>query len=111
MLQERLFEELIPLISAAAGEQGADAGDALRALECKVEQIHTTLRKHLSKEEDQLLPLLLANFSTAEQVCPMPLFLLLDLIRNVSCMSTTLFAATAPSCCTTSSLWSTASHP
>ncbi len=72
MLQERLFEELIPLISVAADKQGADAGDALRALECKVEQIHTTLRKHLSKEEDQLLPLLLANFNTAEQVCPSP---------------------------------------
>ena len=72
MLQERLFEELIPLIPVAADKQGADAGDALRALECKVEQIHTTLRKHLSKEEDQLLPLLLANFNTAEQVWSNP---------------------------------------
>ena len=69
VLQERLFEELIPLISAAAScEDVADAGNALRTLACKVEQIHTTLRKHLRKEEDQLLPLLLANFSTAEQV-------------------------------------------
>jgi hypothetical protein len=34
---------------------------------CKVEEIHTTLRKHLAKEEAQLLPLLLAHFSHAEQ--------------------------------------------
>lgn len=33
----------------------------------KVEEIHTTLRKHLAKEEAQLLPLLLQHFSYAEQ--------------------------------------------
>jgi zinc finger-like protein len=32
-----------------------------------VEAIHTTLRKHLAKEEAQLLPLLLAHFSHPEQ--------------------------------------------
>jgi zinc finger-like protein len=32
-----------------------------------VEEIHTTLRKHLAKEEAQLLPLLLKHFSCAEQ--------------------------------------------
>jgi zinc finger-like protein len=32
-----------------------------------VEEIHITLRKHLSKEEAQLLPLLLQHFSHAEQ--------------------------------------------
>ena len=67
--QERLFEELTPLLSAAAEHEAAGgAGEALRTLACKVEQIHTTLRKHLSKEEDQLLPLLLRNFTAAEQV-------------------------------------------
>ena len=35
---------------------------------CKVEEIHTTLRQHLAKEEGQLLPLLLAHFSHGEQV-------------------------------------------
>lgn len=64
-LQERLFEELSPLLVSAA-EQGT--GEALRALACKVEQIHTTLRTHLRKEENQLLPLLRSNFSAAEQV-------------------------------------------
>ncbi len=40
---------------------------ALRRLVCKVEEIHTTLRQHLAKEEAQLLPLLLQHFSHAEQ--------------------------------------------
>lgn len=46
----------------------------------QVEEIHTTLRKHLRKEEEQLLPLLVAHFSTAEQaelvaqfLCSLPL--------------------------------------
>ena len=34
---------------------------------CKVEEIHTTLRKHLAKEEEQLLPLLVSHFSYDEQ--------------------------------------------
>ena len=46
----------------------------------QVEEIHTTLRKHLRKEEEQLLPLLLAHFSHGEQaelvaqfLCSIPL--------------------------------------
>jgi hypothetical protein len=38
-----------------------------RELICKVAEIHITLRKHLAKEEAQLLPLLLQHFSAAEQ--------------------------------------------
>jgi hypothetical protein len=38
-----------------------------RKLICKIEEIHITLRKHLAKEEAQLLPLLLQHFSHAEQ--------------------------------------------
>lgn len=38
-----------------------------RQLICKVEEINITLRKHLAKEEAQLLPLLLQHFSHAEQ--------------------------------------------
>lgn len=38
-----------------------------RQLICKIEEINITLRKHLAKEEAQLLPLLLQNFSHAEQ--------------------------------------------
>ena len=33
-----------------------------------MEEIHTTLRKHLAKEEEQLFPLLLEHFTYAEQV-------------------------------------------
>ena len=33
-----------------------------------MEEIHTTLRKHLAKEEEQLFPLLLQHFTHAEQV-------------------------------------------
>jgi zinc finger-like protein len=46
----------------------------------KIEQIHTTVRKHLAKEEEQLFPLLLAHFSHVEQaqlvaefLCTIPL--------------------------------------
>ncbi len=38
-----------------------------RVLICKVEEIHRTLKKHLAKEEEQLLPLLLQHFSFPEQ--------------------------------------------
>jgi zinc finger-like protein len=38
-----------------------------RGLICKVEEIHRTLKKHLAKEEGQLLPLLLQHFTFSEQ--------------------------------------------
>lgn len=38
-----------------------------RGLVCKVEEVHRTLKKHLAKEEEQLLPLLLLHFSFSEQ--------------------------------------------
>lgn len=44
-----------------------DARCSCRELICKVAEIHITLRKHLAKEEAQLLPLLLQHFSAAEQ--------------------------------------------
>ena len=43
-----------------------------RKLMCKVEEIHTTLKKHLAKEEEQLLPLLVRHFSYDEQVGGQP---------------------------------------
>lgn len=91
-MQEILFEQLSQLLTTALEETeskrkgtirydtgltdvGRLAGECLpyfasqlhRALICKVEEIHTTLRKHLAKEEEQLLPLLLQHFSFAEQ--------------------------------------------
>jgi hypothetical protein len=65
--QERLFEQLMQLLAAALAGPAAGRGAAVRRLSCKAEEIHTTLRKHLAKEEEQLFPLLLAHFSAAEQ--------------------------------------------
>lgn len=38
-----------------------------RGLICKVEEIHRTLKQHLAKEEEQLLPLLMQHFTFPEQ--------------------------------------------
>lgn len=79
--QEHLFEQLEQLLSRALEEpEGREQLATVRLLGCKVEEIHTTLRKHLRKEEEQLLPLLLAHFSAGEQaelvaqfLCSIPL--------------------------------------
>ena len=68
LLQERLFEQLSQLLNAALGQAGPARSATVQQLVCKVEEIHTTLRKHLAKEEEQLFPLLLCHFSHAEQV-------------------------------------------
>ncbi|KAL3136530.1 hypothetical protein ABBQ38_005780 [Trebouxia sp. C0009 RCD-2024] len=65
--EERLFEQLSALLSAALQQEGKARMATLRQLECKIEEVHTTLRKHLAKEEEQLFPLLLKHFSFAEQ--------------------------------------------
>ncbi|KAK9840584.1 hypothetical protein WJX81_003072 [Elliptochloris bilobata] len=65
--EERLFEQLMQLLASAAAGPVGGRGGALRQLSCKAEEIYTTLRKHLAKEEEQLFPLLLAHFSFAEQ--------------------------------------------
>ncbi|KAK9866277.1 hypothetical protein WJX84_001775 [Apatococcus fuscideae] len=62
-----LFEELTQLLSVALKQEGKQRAATIRQLDCKVEEIHTTLRKHLAKEEGQLLPLLLEHFTHAEQ--------------------------------------------
>lgn len=69
--EERLFEQLSALLSIAVRQDGRQRAATLRQLECKIEEVHTTLRKHLAKEEEQLFPLLLKHFTFAEQVdCP-----------------------------------------
>lgn len=65
--EEQLFVQLSQLISKALQETGKEQAITIRLLACKVEEIHTTLRKHLAKEEEQLLPLLLRHFSFGEQ--------------------------------------------
>lgn len=66
--EERLFEQLSALLSIAVRQDGKQRAATLRQLECKIEEVHTTLRKHLAKEEEQLFPLLLKHFTFAEQV-------------------------------------------
>lgn len=65
--EERLFEQLFSLLSAALQQEGKERQATLRQLECKIEEVHITLRKHLAKEEEQLFPLLLKHFTFAEQ--------------------------------------------
>lgn len=65
--EERLFEQLVTLIATALAASGAPRSEAVRELVCKVEEVHTMLRKHLCKEEEQLLPLLLHHFTVDEQ--------------------------------------------
>ena len=69
--QERLFEQLLQLISATmhAGSDARARRSLLRQLGCKAQEVTTTLLKHLAKEEEQLFPLLLQHFSYAEQAC------------------------------------------
>lgn len=66
--QERLFEQLVQLINNTMAASGKQKRAAIRQLVCKVQEIQTTLLKHLSKEEEQLFPLLLQHFTFAEQV-------------------------------------------
>jgi len=67
--QERLFEQLSQVINAAINAQGKQRRGVIRQLVCKVQEIQTTLLKHLAKEEEQLFPLLLQHFTYGEQVC------------------------------------------
>ena len=71
-VQERLLEQLSQVISAAMLAEGKQKRAAMRQLMCKVQEIHTTLLKHLAKEEEQLFPLLLKHFSYSEQARPLP---------------------------------------
>jgi zinc finger-like protein len=82
MAQGHLLEELSGLLSAAlsgAAPSAAPApggrGATVRQLARKVEEVHTTLGKHLAKEEEQLLPLLLRHFSFREQAALVAQFL------------------------------------
>lgn len=68
----------------------------MRLLGCKVEEIHTTLRKHLRKEEEQLLPLLLAHFSAGEQAELVAQFLCSIPLSTVEVRTRPLCACCAP---------------
>eukprot|EP00798_Chlamydomonas_sp_ICE-L_P000663 gene663-2098_t len=63
----KLFEQLSQTLTTALSQVGSQRTETLRELMCKGEEINTTLRRHLAKEEEQLLPLLLQHFSHSEQ--------------------------------------------
>jgi zinc finger protein-like protein len=80
--EEALLGGLSPLLAAAlacsssSSSSPADPASscdpaarraALRALSCQVEAVHTTLRKHLAKEQAMLLPMLRSHFTRQEQ--------------------------------------------
>ena len=68
--EEALLGGVSPLLSAALSCPPTDAPArraALRALACQVEAVHTTLRKHLAKEQAMLLPMLREHFTPGEQ--------------------------------------------
>jgi zinc finger-like protein len=72
-VQERLIEQLSQVVSAAMLAEGKQKRAAIRQLMCKVQEIRTTLLKHLAKEEEQLFPLLLKHFTYSEQARSLPL--------------------------------------
>ena len=71
--EELLLEGLSALLAQAGGDGDGDEqkiediGGFVHGLARKVEEVDTTLRKHLDKEEAQLLPLLRDEFTIQEQ--------------------------------------------
>ena len=100
--QERLLEQLSQDISAAMLAEGKQKRAAMRQLMCKVQEIHTTLLKHLAKEEEQLFPLLLKHFSYSEQARFLPRPAMCQLLRMQikahSCLVTQTGPATVAPC-------------
>lgn len=64
--EEYLLEELSSILSREDLGKTPD-GEMVHEVARKVEEVHTTLKKHLEKEEEQLLPLLQRHFSIKEQ--------------------------------------------
>jgi zinc finger protein-like protein len=79
--EEHLLGELSHLLTNAINQSLPESRTAtLREFSRKAEAVHTTLAKHLGKEEEQLVPLLLSHFSHKEQaelvaqfLCSIPL--------------------------------------
>lgn len=65
--EEYLLEELSLILSKEDLTKDTLDGELVHKVARKVEEVHTTLKKHLEKEEEQLLPLLQKHFSMEEQ--------------------------------------------
>lgn len=66
-MQDLLLDSLQHLIESAINADASERDGFVHELQCKVEEVHVTLQKHLRKEEDQLFPLLLQHFTFSEQ--------------------------------------------
>eukprot|EP00250_Pteridium_aquilinum_P020433 c24812_g1_i2 orf=124-4074(-) len=62
-----LFDQMLELLNVALKEKSNVSIKLRRELVCRTEAIQTTLCKHMSKEEEQVLPLLIQHFSIREQ--------------------------------------------
>ncbi|KAI5083489.1 hypothetical protein GOP47_0003232 [Adiantum capillus-veneris] len=62
-----LFNQVLELLNVALREKANTSTKLRRELICRTEAIQTTLCKHMSKEEEQVFPLLIQHFSTHEQ--------------------------------------------
>eukprot|EP00250_Pteridium_aquilinum_P019141 c24314_g1_i1 orf=828-4589(+) len=88
-----LFDVLSELLNSAQKEDDASLSKRLRReLICCTEAIQTSLCHHMSKEEEQVFPLLLKHFNTEEQaalvwqfLCRIPVNLLQELLPWISC--------------------------
>eukprot|EP00850_Spirogloea_muscicola_P007468 SM000038S14281 [mRNA] locus=s38:50774:57040:+ [translate_table: standard] len=61
------FNQMTALLLEVKEKVGQECPNLLRQLVCATEALQTTLRQHLFKEEQQVFPLLMENFSAAEQ--------------------------------------------
>ncbi|MCO5569786.1 hypothetical protein L7F22_023501 [Adiantum nelumboides] len=62
-----MFNQVLELLNIALKEKANTSTKLRRELICRTEAIQTTLCKHMSKEEEQVLPLLIQHFSIHEQ--------------------------------------------
>ncbi|KAG6554197.1 hypothetical protein Mapa_004113 [Marchantia paleacea] len=65
--ESELFDQMFLLLTAALKEKGSAPMELRRELICCTEAIQTTLCQHLSKEEEQVFPLLMLHFNFQEQ--------------------------------------------
>ncbi|KAJ7531954.1 hypothetical protein O6H91_14G066700 [Diphasiastrum complanatum] len=66
-VESNLFDQMFQLLNNALDEKSNPSIELRRELVCCTEAIQTTLCQHLSKEEEQVFPLLMQQFTVEEQ--------------------------------------------
>lgn len=90
-----LFDQMLELLNSALKDKSNASIKLRRELICRTEAIQTTLCQHMSKEEQQVLPLLVQHFSFEEQaalvwqfMCSIPVNLMEEFLPWLaSCLS------------------------